>query len=317
MTSLVMRVASLTDYLEDLWEQVVMKRVAGSFLVIVYLGMIGAIELNRRGLMLPGLAEWLPESHFFAVEFTFTLLLITEVVSLIFGLSRSFSRSVGIQLEILSLILLRDTFKVFTEFSEPLQWEAVRGSLSTMVADAAGALAIFVIIGIYYSVQTSRSITKDEKDQEMFIAYKKLIALGLIVTFTIIGIDDLLRSITGRETFPFFDSFYTILIFTDVLMVLLSMRFSISYAVTFRNFGYAIVTIFIRLALVAPTIIGVGIGIGTALFALGMAVAYNRFGGIILHEAEVDHAESHGRAAQPATSSSDSSVYGPQPQSGD
>ncbi|MEO1442215.1 MAG: hypothetical protein AAFV33_17585, partial [Chloroflexota bacterium] len=146
MTSLVMRVASLTDYLEDLWEQVVMKRVAGSFLVIVYLGMIGAIELNRRGLMLPGLAEWLPESHFFAVEFTFTLLLITEVVSLIFGLSRSFSRSVGIQLEILSLILLRDTFKVFTEFSEPLQWEAVRGSLSTMVADAAGALAIFVII---------------------------------------------------------------------------------------------------------------------------------------------------------------------------
>lgn len=298
MNDFVKRLARVTDQLEHIWEEIIMKRVAGSVLVIVYLVMIAVIEFNRRGILPPFLADNLPDNHFFAVEFTFTLLLITEVVSLIFALSRSFSRSVGIQLEILSLILLRDTFKQFTEFPEPLEWDAITGSFGAMVADAVGALAIFVVIGFYYSLQQSKPIIKDEQEQEMFIAYKKIIALGLILTFTIIGIDDLIRVVTPFPTYPFFDSFYTILIFTDVLMVLLSLRFSIRYSITFRNFGYAIVTVFIRLALVAPTPINVGIGFGASLFALAMTIAYNRFGDIF--PGEHDDQEHEGVAQKSA-----------------
>lgn len=264
-----------TDQLEHLWENYVMRRAAGSILVVTYVIMIGLIELNRQNIMPAPLSDILPRNHFFAVEIAFTVLLFTEVVSLIFGLTRSFSRSIGIQLEILSLILLRDTFKQFTYFSEPLEWEQVSAGMVPMIADSLGALLIFVIIGLYYRLHRQRPITSDDLEQAEFVAYKKLIALGLIGVFAVIGIVDLVRLITGMPTYPFFETFYTILIFTDVLMVLLSLRYSMSFAITFRNFGYSIVTVFIRLTLIAPTVIGVLMGVGTALFAVWLTYAYN------------------------------------------
>lgn len=269
--------SDLADRLEHFWEERVMNHMAGTILVIVYLAMIVVIEFNRQGWLPMSLAENLPHTHFYAVEVAFTLLLFTEVVSLIFALTTSFSRSIGIQLEILALIFLRDTFKKFTGFGEPLQWELVSQDLSTMIADAAGALLIFVILGIYYRQLRDRPITKDDVETKSFIAYKKLIALGLIIIFVVIGILDFFLYAGGGQTYPFFETFYTVLIFTDVLMVLLSLRYSTRFAVTFRNFSFAVVTVFIRIALIAPLPLNVGIGILTAFFALGMVVAYNRF----------------------------------------
>ncbi|MCU0513224.1 MAG: hypothetical protein MUE40_11725 [Anaerolineae bacterium] len=283
-----------TDSLEHIWEDYVMKRVAGTFLVAVYLVTIVVIEINRQG-WLPAPFNTLPTNHFYAVEIAFTVLLFTEVVSLVLGLTRSFSRSIGIQLEILSLILLRDTFKQFTYFSEPLVWEQVSYSLAPMVADAVGSLTLFVIIAFYYRLHRSRQITRDEGDQVQFIAFKKLTALGLLVVFAAIGLIDLVRLVSGQPTFPFFETFYTVLIFTDVLMVLLSLRYSIDFAVTFRNFGYSVVTVFIRLTLIAPTIIGVLMAVGTGLFALALTLAYNRSGLLMMKAAT---RETH-RVAEP------------------
>lgn len=263
-----------------------MQRLAGTLLVSIYLIFIFLVELNRLNLLFEPLADALPTNHFYAVEIAFTLLLFAEVVSLIFALTRSFSRSIGIQLEILSLILLRDTFKQFTDFSEPIEWEQVSDGVVPMISDSLGALAIFMIVGIYYRLQKRRPITIDEGDQQSFIAYKKLIALGLIFIFALIGIVDIVRWVRGLEIYPFFETFYTVLIFTDVLMVLISLRYSINFSVTFRNFGYAVVTVFIRLALIAPTVIGVLLAIGTALFTLVLTYAYNLSGQFLADEQE-------------------------------
>jgi hypothetical protein len=294
------RIANFTDALEHFWHHVIMARLAGSFLVALYLVVIVIVEFNRQGWLPPPLASFFPENHFYAVSVAFTALLVTEVISLIFGLTRSFSRSMGIQLEILSLILLRDTFKKFTEFPEPLVWEPVATEMVSMVSEAVGALVIFVIIGVYYRVQKSRSITANEQDQETFIESKKLIALGLLGSLIVIGVVDLNRISNGLDPYPFFDSFYTVLIFTDILMVLLSLRFSVQYAVTFRNFGYAVVTVFIRIALIAPAPLNAAIGIGTALFALAVAVAYNTFGGEIVRQEEANTYDIAGDEEEPS-----------------
>jgi hypothetical protein len=268
------RVSTITDQLEHLWENRVMKRSAGSILAVIYLVLIGIIELNRQGFFADPLASSLPTNHFFAVEITFTVLLLTEVISLVFALTHSFSRSIGVQLEILSLILLRDTFKYFTTFSEPLEWEQVSESIVPMTIDAVGALTIFVIVSVYYRIQKSRPIG-DDLEQKEFIAYKKLLALGMLAVFILIGVIDLVRLIQGLPLYPFFETFYTVLIFVDVLMVLLSLRYSVKFTVTFRNFSFAVVTVFIRLALIAPTLIAALMGIGTGVFALAVSYAYN------------------------------------------
>ena len=62
-----------------------------------------------------------------------------------------------------------------------------------------------------------------------------------------------------------------------MLVVLISLRYSAQYQVSFRNSGYAVATVLIRLALIAPIAIGAVIGVGTALFALGISLAYNAF----------------------------------------
>ncbi|MEO1289478.1 MAG: hypothetical protein AAFV93_17075 [Chloroflexota bacterium] len=275
---LLRQIGAICDSLEHFWEEVVMKRYTGIGLVILYLVALLVVEFNRQGMLPANLAELVPETHFWAVEIAFTALLLTEVVSLIFALTHSFSRSIGIQFQLLSLILLRDVFKQFTYFPEPLTWQPISERIGLIGVDALAALAIFIILQIYYRNQKSFAITDDEQEQENFINSKKAIALGLLVTFIVIGIDDSIRALSGGETYPFFDTFFTLLIFTDVLMVLLSMQYSHSYAVTFRNFGYALVTVLIRVSLVAPSPINGLVGVSTALFALGIALIYKTYG---------------------------------------
>jgi hypothetical protein len=73
----------------------------------------------------------------------------------------------------------------------------------------------------------------------------------------------------------YFEIFYTLLIFADVLIVLVSMRYSIAYPIVFRYFGFAVATVLIRLALTAPRFVDAGLGITAALFAVALTWVYN------------------------------------------
>ena len=97
------------------------------------------------------------------------------------------------------------------------------------------------------------------------------------LALVVIAAVDLRRALAGEPTFSIFAGFYTVLIFSDVLIVLVSLRFSTTYAVFFRNSGFTVATVFIRLALAAAPPWNAALGVGSALFALGLTMAYNRF----------------------------------------
>jgi hypothetical protein len=59
-------------------------------------------------------------------------------------------------------------------------------------------------------------------------------------------------------------------------VVLISTRYSSTYRVVFRNSGVAVSTVLLRLALSAPHYVNALLGLGAALFALALTVAYNR-----------------------------------------
>ena len=61
---------------------------------------------------------------------------------------------------------------------------------------------------------------------------------------------------------PIFEVFYTMLIFVDILLVLISLQFSSTYHVAFRASGFAVATVFLRIALVAPPYINSALGVG-------------------------------------------------------
>ncbi len=270
-------VNSTFDYLESKWESKKFQSLTGYTLVSSFLGYLFLIELQRQGLLPSTLNNLIPTNHFYAISFAFTILLIFEIISLVFSLVKSVSISMGKQFEILSLILLRSSFKEFIYFPEPINWDKISTPLLSIMSDAGGALLIFIILGIYYKIQRHQAITDDELEQKRFVSAKKLLSLLLIVAFVYLGVIVLGGLFLEQTHSDFFSTFYTILIFSDILIVLISLKYCQNYFVVFRNSAFALTTVFIRLALIAPQYCNVAMSVFAGIFTLGVTIAYNYF----------------------------------------
>lgn len=270
--------AAVFDLLRQHWERAAVQRRLGTLLLAAYVGALLTIELNRNGLLPPGLAVLVPTSHYGAVALAFSLLLLLEVLSLVFVLADSIATSVGRQFQLLALILVRKAFLEFSAFGEPIEWTGVAGSIPVILADLTGALLVFVGVGLYDRVQPHRPIGADEEEQASFVAGKKLVALLLLVAFALLGLRSLHHALSGTEGAGFFEAFYTVLIFSDVLLLLLSLRYSAHPAVVFRNAGFTAATVIVRLALAAPPYVNALLGVAAVAFALGLSLAYRAFG---------------------------------------
>ncbi len=217
-------------------------------------------------------------SYFLAVDIAFTILLIIEILGLVFVLPHSVAGSVGKQFEILSIILLRSAFKEFGKFEEPLTWTDLQiEPLYHILSDAFGALFIFLIIGFYYRAQKHIPVTESVYEQSQFVRFKKLIAIFLLLAFIYIGVLDVIHFASDGIYSPSFNIFYSILIFSDILILLYSLRFDTRYYNLFRYSSFALATILIRMSLIAPAYINMIIGLLAGLFVLGLTYAYNNF----------------------------------------
>jgi hypothetical protein len=271
------RFTYIFDPLHHYWEHERMHRRFALGLIVVFLSALVTIELNRHGLLPAGIAAHTPTNHFYAVNLAFTLVLILEVISLIFTLPCSFSKSVGKQFEILSLILLRDAFKELSYFTEPITLGAELTPVYHILGYGFGALAIFALLGVYYRIQPVKKQDMGvPHDLFRFVAAKKGIALIILGTFVVMGLANLYNMLAGLRHIDFFPVFYTLLIFTDILVVLISQCFRPSFHAVFRNSGYALSTLFIRLALAAPPMYDVALGIVAALFSIALTLAWTR-----------------------------------------
>ena len=238
-------------------------------LVLFFLAGIISIELNRRHLLFGPLESIIPTNHFFAVQAAFTVVLILEVISLVFTIPCSFSRSVGKQFEILALILMRNAFKELSYFPEPISFAGNEQAVLHILSDGFGALSIFALLGLYYVVQ-ARSVDERMQPTDLysFVAAKKGIALILLSIFIFMGLDSAVAAITDTPHTDFLHGFYTILILTDILVVLISQCHQPSFYAVFRNSGFALSTLIIRIALAAPPFYNVLLGIAAATFAI-------------------------------------------------
>lgn len=277
MTIFLSRVDTIFNTLEHFWEDKRTSRITANVLIISFLVTLLLIELRRQGWLPEELGRILPSNHFYAINVAFSMLLGLEVLGLVFSLSNSVSDSIGKQFEILSLILLRHSFNEFIYFSEPLMWLEASKPVLHILSNAGGGLLIFLMISVYYNLQHHRAITQSTVVTADFIASKKFVALMLLFIFSGIGVADAYLYLSNQPTFDFFAIFYTVLVFSDVLLVLVSLRYSSSYKTVFRNSGFAVATVVVRLALTAPPFINVLLGVGAMAFAIALTVAFNRF----------------------------------------
>lgn len=217
------------------------------------------------------------ENPFFSIEIVFTVLLIIELFGLIFALPKSVAKSVGKQFELLSLIFLRDAFKEFSHFGRNLEWLEIKDSFINMMIYGFGAIIVFSIIGLTNKIQKHIKLTSTEEEQIQFISLKKLLAICLLIAFTLVGFWDLKVLFETGLYLHSFQTFYTVLVFSDILIVLIALRFTINYYKIFRYSAFVLATILIRLALSLDAYYDVIVGVIASVFVLALTVAYNYF----------------------------------------
>jgi len=273
------RLAGLFDRLEHGWESKRTVRFTGNLLIAVFLLELVLILLANQDLLPSFLDDYVPSRNpFHAVNLAFTILLVFEVVELVFSMSHSVATSVGKQFEILSLILLRASFKEFTYFQLPIDWEHINKPLYHILSDATAAFLIFLMLVLYRRMQ----------DLGRFVVAKKVLALFMLLVYALAGVYVAYRWLTTATAPPFFETFYTVLIFADFLLIFISLRYSASYDILFRNSGFALSTVVIRIALTAPAYWSSLLGVCAMVFTLGVTLSYNLHTGARLRAVPAD-----------------------------
>lgn len=211
-----------------------------------------------------------------AIEFSFNFLLFFEMIGLVFVIPQSISNSIAKQFQIMSLIFLRTSFEELSNLSLNSTFQEQFTIIYRMASDAGAALIIFSLTGWFYSLQKHRQIT-DETERNKFINLKKIIAIGVLIGLLTSVFFDIKRYLATGLFHPSYPLFYLILIFADMLLMLAAFRYVIHYPNIFRYSAFVLITIFIRIALMAPVYYNAIIGISTVLFGIGVAYVHNFF----------------------------------------
>jgi hypothetical protein len=243
------------------FERVVVAGAACGFLV--HLGAIGVARL------LPDLPQTLfkglDESPLHAVYTPFSVILFYEVVLLVFALAASHTGEIAKQYQIVSLIVVRRVFKDIGSFSEMENWLAEPEAVRAVLIDMAGAVLMFLIVTVFTWLRHVTPKTPIRRDLEGFIQLKKAVAVLLLCVLIVlatlnlaswlgivVGLPAALATPPADVDLFFFPRFFEFMIFTDVFLLIVSLAYYDRYEYVFRNAGFVISTVLLRVSLSTP-----------------------------------------------------------------
>ncbi len=221
-------------------------------LLIYFLYQIEVITID-------GEAKSLVNSPLSSLYTPFSILLTYETYQLIRTLPSSFSNSVGKQYEVVTLLVVRDVFKRLADFSTDDEW-AIDGELGLILLECMAFLILFFTALSYRRSSDVSEISRvDDSELDSFVHSKRIISLMLFVAFLVMAAYSfgtwtisVLDGKGGVDREIFFSDFFTILILADILILLLSYRFTVDFANLARNTGFILSTVILRVAIGAP-----------------------------------------------------------------
>ena len=237
---------------------------------------LGLIFLKTQGVIFPAIYPELFNDPISAIYTPFSLILIYEIYLLLFYLPRSFTSCVSKQFEIISLIVIRKIFKDIPQMDLSSNWINSSHNLE-LIVDLLGFLILFLLIFLFN--RSKQRLPKKPPNDPMllkFIASKKVVSVML---FCVLGV--MLLSTLGQWFIDvlnqhsvlnidslFFNQFFTLLILADVVILLISFRYTEEYSKLIRNTGFIIATILIRLSFSAES------SLAMILILTGVGFAY-------------------------------------------
>ena len=264
-----------------------------NFALVGFLGHLLLIFVVKHFAFGAPLLTHLTPNYLKAIYTPFSIILFYEVLTLILILPKSITIFIGKQYEIITLIAIRSFFHDIAEYDLDKPDIYTFDFLKEISVDLIGALLMFFLTILYYRIfdKTKKIGRKSSLKRTRFISIKKAAAVvlcGLLLTLSVVSfvhwIGQSLSSVVDGGHAPnsngvFYKDFFSVMIFVDVFLLILSFIYSSSYDVIFRNAGFVISTILVRIALTAAKPFNIYFSLTAVLFGvllIGLFVFFNQ-----------------------------------------
>jgi uncharacterized membrane protein len=272
---------------QDRLEHVIVNLSVASFLINVSLVFL-ASNLTHPGRLIAAVGT----SYLSAIYTPFSFILFYEALMLIGAIPKSTTRSIAKQFEIVSLIFIRNCFKDIAHLVDGGKIVSLSPEIKRILIDVCAGLLMFFLVSVFLKAAQKRVPPQEEasgKSENLvkFIKRKELIALGLTFLYLVLVISNLSAYVVqvssyvyhgGVQPDPntfFYTDLFTFMIFTDVLIVILSIVVSDSYERVFRNEAFVVSTILLRFSITAAHPYAAPLALAGMMFGIVAVLIYN------------------------------------------
>lgn len=200
-------------------------------------------------------------SYLKAIYTPFSFILYYEVFLLIIIIPKSISEFIGKQFEIIALITLRSFFHDIADINFTDIATFYNPNFINILYDLGASVVMLFSTLIYNKMYKKQGVSDTSVDLSQFIKIKKVLSVvmcGVLIILSFLSLFYWLVNVRlayqQRIPFPnpntvFYSDFFTIMIFVDVLLLIISFIYQFSFNLIFRNASFIITTILIRMSL--------------------------------------------------------------------
>ena len=203
----------------------------------------------------------LQHSYLKAIYTPFSFILFYEVFLLVIIIPKSISEFVGKQFEVITLITLRGFFHDIADIDLKHFININNPEFISLLYDLLASLIMLSLTIMYYKIYHNNRKAEIVNELNNFINIKKLVSLSMIVILLLLSMSsfymwgrEMLDALKLKQNYPnpntvFYADFFSIMIFVDVLLLIISFIYHFSFFTIFRNASFIITTILIRISL--------------------------------------------------------------------
>lgn len=202
-------------------------------------------------------------SYLKAIYTPFSFILFYEVLLLVIIIPKSISEFIGKQFEVITLITLRSFFHDISDldFGKALSIQDIH--LLSLVYDLIASLLMLAATLFYYKLYKNSQRSDAINDLHHFVAIKKIMSFLMMIILFLLSfssfsswVKELFTAMQSNQNYPnpntvFYNDFFTVMIFMDVFLLIVSFMYHFSFYLIFRNASFIITTILLRMSLTA------------------------------------------------------------------
>jgi len=225
-------------------------------------------------------------SYLKAIYTPFSFILFYEVFLLIIIIPNSISEFIGKQFEVITLITLRSFFHDIADLNTHDFIDFQNPAFLSLTYDLGASIVMLGLTIVYYKIYNNSNHTEIIRELNQFINIKKVVSLSMIVVLLFLSVTslfnwsvDMIEALRVNAHYPnpntvFYEDFFSIMIFVDVLLLIISFTFHSSFFIIFRNASFIITTILLRMSLTIEKPMNYAIVIIGFLFAIASFFLY-------------------------------------------